>query len=76
MSKIQPNFGSIYRIFGLVVVVLLIFLGFSLIFSKYFQYIPSNLRFFIGVFVVSYGAFRLVNIILKFKNQTNEDDEE
>lgn len=76
MNKIQPDFGTIYRIFGLGVVVLLIILGFSLMFSKYFQYIPSNFRFFIGVFVIAYGAFRLVNIIIKFKNKTNEEDEE
>jgi len=68
--------ATYYWIFGILVVICLLVLGLSILFSSYFQYIPSNFRFMIGFFIIAYGAFRLVNTIIKYKNERNEDDEE
>jgi uncharacterized membrane protein HdeD (DUF308 family) len=74
--KIHSNPATYYWIFGILVVICLLILGVFILFSSYFQYIPSNFRFMIGFFIIAYGAFRLVNTIIKYKNDTYEDDEE
>jgi hypothetical protein len=74
--KLKSNPATYYWIFGLLIVILLIILGFYIIFSKYFEYIPSNFRFVMGFFIIAYGAFRLVNIIVKSKKNDDENDED
>jgi hypothetical protein len=74
--KFKNNIATYYWLFGVLVVILLITLGFVIIFSNYFEYIPSNFRFVIGFLIIAYGAFRLVNIIIKSKREIDEDDED
>jgi hypothetical protein len=73
--KFKSNPATYYQIFGLLVVILLVILGIYVLFSKQFEYIPSNFRFVIGFFIIAYGAFRLVNIIVKSKRNDDENDE-
>lgn len=56
------------------VVGLFFILGFILIFSGYFKYLPLNYRVIFAFLIVAYGAFRLVTILYKPKTET--DDEE
>jgi uncharacterized membrane protein HdeD (DUF308 family) len=73
--KFKSSPATYYWIFGILVVICLILLGVFILFSSYFQYIPSNFRFIIGFFIIAYGAFRLVNTFVKYKKDTHEDDE-
>jgi uncharacterized membrane protein HdeD (DUF308 family) len=74
--KLQSSPATYYWIFGVLVVICLLILGVMILFSSYFQYIPSNFRFIIGFFIIAYGAFRIVNIVVKSKQKKYEDDEE
>ncbi len=65
---------SIYQIFGLIIVIAILLSGILLIFSKYFEYIPENYRFILGFLIISYGAFRLVNIYIKLKDNNYENE--
>lgn len=69
----KKNF-NIYWLFGLIIVVLILLSGILFIFSNYFNYVPLNYRFSLGFFIIAYGAFRLVNIIIKLKNRNDEDE--
>lgn len=71
MEKKSVNF---YWWFGLIIVSLILLLGILLIFSNYFVYVPINYRIIFGGLIISYGAFRLVGIILKSKKQDDEDE--
>ncbi len=62
------------RYFGLIFVGFFIVLGFLLIFSNYFSYIPKNFRIIFAAILILYGAFRLVTIITKPK-QLDENEE-
>ena len=73
--KIGKTVLKYYLYFGLIVIILLLGLGVILLLSNYFPYIPTNMRNILGIFIISYGAFRLVNIIQKFKNQDYDNDE-
>lgn len=72
------KFGVAYKIFGLIVVILMIVLGLFLLFSDYFNYLKWNIRIAFALFLISLGAFRVVNILLKSRKQKdkNGDDEE
>jgi hypothetical protein len=61
------------RYFGLIIVVFFFTLGFLLIFSDYFSYIPKNFRIIFAAIIVLYSTFRLVSIIYKLK--ASRDDE-
>jgi hypothetical protein len=74
--KLNSNLAKYYWIFGLLVVILLIVLGLYILLSNYFDYVPSNFRFVIGFFIIAYGTFRLVNIIVKFKRNDDENIED
>ena len=69
------NLNKYTRIFSFLVVGLFFILALFLIFSSYFKYLPLNLRVIFAFLVVAYGAFRLVTIIYKPKQETDEDDE-
>jgi ascorbate-specific PTS system EIIC-type component UlaA len=64
---------NIFKLFGLIIVVLILLTGIVLLFSSYFEYIPKNIRIVLGFLLISYGSFRLVNIIIKSKKQSDED---
>ena len=66
------KFTSGYRIFGLIVVLLMIALGAYLLFGDYFDYIPWNMRIAFALLLLSVGAFRIVNIVLKYKREKDE----
>lgn len=74
--KLKSSPATYYWIFGLLVVILLIVLGLYILFSKRFEYIPSNFRFIIGFLVIAYGTFRVVNIVVKTKKSDDENDED
>jgi hypothetical protein len=63
-----------YRIFGLIVVLLMIVLGLFLLLSDYFNYLPWNTRIAFALFMLSLGAFRIVNMALKYKRQKDEEE--
>ena len=62
-----------YRIFGLIVVLLMIVLGLFLLLSDYFNYLPWNTRIAFALFMLSMGAFRIVNMAVKYKRQKDEE---
>ena len=64
---------NIFKLFGLIIVLLILLTGLVLIFSSYFDYVPKNIRIVMGFLIIAYGSFRLVNIIIKLKNQSDED---
>jgi hypothetical protein len=64
---------NIYKLFGLIIVVFILLMGLFLIFSTYFDYMPKNIRIVLGLFLIVYGVFRFVNIIIGLKKQNNED---
>jgi len=55
-------------VFGLLMVILYLLLGFSLVFMNYFNYIPKEIKTIFGLFFVVYGLFRLVRIYYKYKD--------
>jgi hypothetical protein len=55
-------------IFGIIMVVIYIFLGFSLIFMRIFSYIPKEIKFIFGFFFIVYGVFRAARIYFKYKD--------
>lgn len=72
--NLKGNTVLYYWIFGILIVVLLLVLGGLLLFSQYFSYIPANFRFVVGIFILAYGAFRLVTIYYKLKSRSDEDE--
>lgn len=64
---------NIFKLFGLIIVVLILLTGLILIFSSYFDYVPKNIRIVMGFLLIAYGSFRLANIIIKQKKQSDED---
>lgn len=68
------NLNKYTRIFSLIVVVFFFIIGYLIIFSDYFKYMPLNYRIIFAFIIIAYGAFRLVTIIYKPKSE--EDDEE
>lgn len=72
--KIGKDIAKYYWYFGLLIVILFLIFGVTILMSNYFQYIPTNMRIIIGIFIISYGAFRLVTIMQKFKNKDYEDE--
>jgi len=55
-------------VFGILMVVLYLLLGFSLVFMNFFNYIPKEIKTIFGLFFVVYGLFRLVRIYYKYKD--------
>jgi uncharacterized membrane protein len=56
-------------IFGIIVVVLFLILGGLVIFSRMFDYIPKSYRVIFGTLIILYGAFRLVLLYNKSRNE-------
>jgi len=71
----REKFAYGYRIFGLIVVLLMIALGAFLLFGDYFDYIPWNIRIAFALLLLSVGAFRIVNIGLKYKREKDEKED-
>ena len=67
---------NFYRLFGLLIVIIIILIGLSLLFAPYFEYIPFNYRIIFAFLIISYGSFRLIGIILKSKQEKNENEED
>jgi hypothetical protein len=72
--KHESKLTKYLRIFDIIIVGLLILLGGILMFSKYFINVPWNIRFILALFIISYGAYRLVSIVQKSKIDSNEED--
>lgn len=70
----MPGFtlDKILKIFGIIVVILILVLGIIVASSQYFQGIPKNYRFIFSFFIIAYAAFRLVNIFNKSRDNENE----
>jgi len=68
------NLNKYTRIFSYIVIGLFFILGFFLLFSGYFKYLPLNYRIIFAFLIVSYGAFRLVTIIYNPKSETDDDE--
>jgi hypothetical protein len=62
------------RYFGFIFVAFFLVLGFSLIFSGYFSYIPRNIRIIFAAILILYGAFRLVTLVYKPKQSEGDDE--
>jgi hypothetical protein len=62
-------------IFSFILIGIFFVLGFLMIFSDYFLYIPVNYRIIFAALIISYGSVRLVATIYKLKRTTDEDDE-
>jgi hypothetical protein len=71
----REKFAAGYRIFGLIVVILMIALGAFLLFGHYFDYVPWNIRIALALMLLSVGAFRIVNIGLKYKREKDEKED-
>jgi hypothetical protein len=63
----RNNANQFMALFSLSVVVLMIFLGFLILFSPIFNYFPKKFRTIFAIALFVYGAFRLVMICQKFK---------
>jgi uncharacterized membrane protein HdeD (DUF308 family) len=66
------GFDRILRWFGIIIVLLMLIFGVVVLFTKYFTYIPVNMRIVMGFFIISYGAYRLVSIFNKYRK--DEED--
>ncbi len=77
MSKIH-NFSYAFLTFGLIIVLFIIGFGLIVLFTNIFYYVPDSFRIIIGIFLLLYGVFRILTIIIKFKklqNNQNEDED-
>lgn len=73
--KFSNHFAWIYFSFGLIIASLISVLGFLVLFSKSFSYVPENFRSGVGVFLIVYGVFRVIINLMKLKkNNENEDN--
>jgi hypothetical protein len=57
------------KILGICVASLFFFLGFYLLFSPKFSYLPKEVKVIFSVFLFLYGAFRIVRYIYKDRDQ-------
>jgi len=74
MNKLRmPN---LLTIFGLFMVVIYFIAGFWIFFAPGFEHIPQNIRGVFGFFMIVYGFFRLVRIIMKLKAERELDKDE
>jgi hypothetical protein len=71
----REKFALGYRIFGLIIVLLMIALGAFLLAGDYFDYVPWNIRIALALLLLSVGSFRLVNIVLKYKRYKDEKED-
>lgn len=66
------TWDNISKLFGIIVVILILVLGIVVATSQYFEYIPKNYRLIFSFFIIAYAAFRLVTIYNKPKYNKNE----
>jgi hypothetical protein len=64
--------GQVMSIFGLMMVIMLIIAGIFILISPSLGNWPKNFRTIFAIVIIAYGLFRLVNIIMKFKNREVE----
>ncbi len=67
-------FAKIMIYFGLMTSSIFIGLGVILMFFPYFPFIPDDMKMLMGFFFLVYGIFRLVRIILQFKELRNDNN--
>jgi len=72
--KFSNHFAWIYYIFGLIIALTISVFGFILVFSASFSYVPENFRTIVGIFLIVYGIFRVLNTLLKLKNDNENED--
>jgi hypothetical protein len=63
------------RFFGYIPVVIFFILGFLLLFSNYFLYIPLNYRIIFASIILLYSIFRLVTLFNKPKRIAENEEE-
>jgi len=61
-------FKSFLFYFGIIMVLVYIGLGAWILFGNSFIYLSNNIRFAFSFFIIAYGFFRLIRIIIKYKN--------
>lgn len=61
-----------FFILTLIVIGLFFLSGLFLLFSDYFKNLPQNVRIIFAFLIISFGAFRLVTVINKKKNEDEE----
>jgi hypothetical protein len=62
------------RIFSFILIGIFFVMGYLLIFSDYFLYIPVNYRIIFATVVFLYGTLRLVGTL--YKTRTSREDDE
>ena len=72
--KFSNHFAWIYFGFGLIIATLISVLGFLIMFSKSFSYVPENFRSIVGIFLVVYGFFRVITNLMKLKKDNENED--
>jgi len=72
--KFSKHFAWIYFSFGLIIAGLISVLGFIVLFSKSFSYVPENFRLVVGVFLIAYGLFRVITNLMKLKKDSENED--
>jgi hypothetical protein len=62
------------KYFGFIIVAFFFILGFLLIFSDFFNYIPAKFRFIFAAIIILYSAFRLAVIFYKPKEPAGNEE--
>ncbi len=66
-QNIKNWFAKSMTIFGFIMVGVYLFAGTMLIFFHVFDYLPKNIKTAFGLFLITYGIFRLVRIFTELK---------
>jgi hypothetical protein len=72
--RLNNKIINFYKLFGIFIVVLILLMGLFLLFSPYFENISFNYRIIFAFLIISYGSFRLVGIILKSRQEKDENE--
>jgi len=62
-----------WKIFSIAIVLMWFFLGFYLLLSPRFNQLTKEIRVIFAVFLFLYGSWRLARIIIKDREQKEED---
>lgn len=66
------DFNKILILVGITIGSLFIVFGSILLFTKYFSYIPVEMKKISGVFLLAYGLIRIISLINKLNNDSHE----
>jgi hypothetical protein len=64
--------GRFNKIFGIAVAAMFFYLGFWLMFSPRFSYLPKEIKVIFAVFLFLYGAFRIIRYIYSDRDRDDE----